>query len=261
MPRVILGLREGGFTKSNFRGREVAFPGGIALIAVITVTLVPLGLLDQLADLDYLGNFLPPILFYLFGVGALGLIDDYLDNEEDRGFRGHGLAALRGSLSSGLLKAVGALGLALYVLSGRYLDDSAKYLLAVAILVLSTNLFNMLDLRPGRSIKFFILLLVLLSLGTWSFTMISVSYLILAPVLLLFVYDLREKAMLGDTGSNMIGGLAGFSLITLLGTTGQIVALIFLIIITIYGEFRSLNKDIERLPLLRQLDFLGRTNA
>ena len=64
--------------------------------------------------------------------------------------------------------------------------------------------------------------------------------------------------MLGDTGSNVMGALAGLWMVLALGTTGQIVALIVVLAITVYGEFRSLSAFIERTPGLRQLDSLGR---
>jgi hypothetical protein len=43
-----------------------------------------------------------------------------------------------------------------------------------------------------------------------------------------------------------------------LGTTGQIVALVVVLAITVYGEFRSLSAFIERTPGFRQLDSFGR---
>ena len=97
----------------------------------------------------------------------LGLIDDLLGGrapagagssaDAPRGWRGHASAAAQGRLSTGALKAIGSLGLALYVLSGG--DQTwAEYLLAVAVLLLATNLFNLLDLRPGRAIKLLVAL-------------------------------------------------------------------------------------------------------
>jgi UDP-GlcNAc:undecaprenyl-phosphate GlcNAc-1-phosphate transferase len=72
------------------------------------------------------------------------------------------------------------------------------------------------------------------------------------------VWDLRERAMLGDSGSNVVGALAGLWLVLALGTRGQLVALGVLLVITAYGEFRSLSALIERTPGLRQLDSFGR---
>jgi UDP-GlcNAc:undecaprenyl-phosphate GlcNAc-1-phosphate transferase len=72
------------------------------------------------------------------------------------------------------------------------------------------------------------------------------------------VYDLRERAMLGDTGANLLGALAGLWLVLTLSGTGQLVAFVLLAGITLYGELRSISKLIERTPGLRQLDSLGR---
>jgi UDP-GlcNAc:undecaprenyl-phosphate/decaprenyl-phosphate GlcNAc-1-phosphate transferase len=52
-------------------------------------------------------------------------------------------------------------------------------------------------------------------------------------------FTLRERAMLGDTGASLIGGL---------------------IAVSVYGEFRSISAAIERVPLIQRLDSLGRVN-
>jgi hypothetical protein len=66
--------------------------------------------------------------------------------------------------------------------------------------------------------------------------------------------------MLGDTGSNLVGALIGVWLVTTLSDPGRLVALVLLIALTVYGEFRSISSAIERVPLLKQLDSLGRVN-
>jgi UDP-GlcNAc:undecaprenyl-phosphate GlcNAc-1-phosphate transferase len=70
--------------------------------------------------------------------------------------------------------------------------------------------------------------------------------------------DLRERAMLGDTGANLIGGLAGLWLVLSLDTLGQAIALAAVAALTLYGEFRSLSALIERTPLVRRIDSIGR---
>ena len=66
--------------------------------------------------------------------------------------------------------------------------------------------------------------------------------------------------MLGDTGSNLIGALAGISLLVTLGDDARLIALAIVVALTIYGEFRSISAAIERVPLLRALDSLGRVS-
>jgi UDP-GlcNAc:undecaprenyl-phosphate GlcNAc-1-phosphate transferase len=82
--------------------------------------------------------------------------------------------------------------------------------------------------------------------------------LFVAPSLVAGLYDLRERAMLGDTGANLIGALAGLWIVLTLSQTGQIVALALLLAFTIYAEIRSISGLIERTPGLRELDSWGR---
>ena len=86
------------------------------------------------------------------------------------------------------------------MLRGRGID-TGEYLLATALLVLATNLFNLLDLRPGRSAKALILLGAGVTIGTRDVHPLWTLGLFIGPVLVFLPLDLRERAMLGDTGS------------------------------------------------------------
>ncbi len=156
-----------------------------------------------------------------------------------------------------MVKAVGSLGLALLAMSWFDLSGG-RWILAVAVLVLATNVFNLLDLRPGRSTKAFVLLGAGLAIGSAQLRPLWTLGLFVAPALVAGAYDLRERAMLGDTGANLLGALAGLWLVLTLAPSGQLVALALLALITLYGELRSISSLIERTPLLRQLDSLGR---
>lgn len=255
-PSILRHLAEEGLTRQNWRGEQLPFPGGVAIVAAAVIALAPLAALQQLADADLFRPEAGIVAIYALGVTLLGLIDDLLAGRP-RGWRGHGSAVLRGGFSTGALKAVGSLGLALYALSGLGWENG-RYLLAVALLVLTTNLFNLLDLRPGRSAKAFVLLGAALTIATWDAAPLWALGLFAAPVAVAGLYDLRERAMLGDTGANLIGGLAGLWLVLSLDTAGQAVALAVVLALTVYGEFRSLSALIERTPLLRDLDSIGR---
>ena len=71
-------------------------------------------------------------------------------------------------------------------------------------------------------------------------------------------FTLRERAMLGDTGSNLLGAVAGVWLLTTLGADARLIALVAVAGLTIYGELRSISAAIESVPPLRWLDSLGR---
>ena len=60
--------------------------------------------------------------------------------------------------------------------------------------------------------------------------------------------DVRERGMLGDTGSNVVGVVAGLWLVLVLDTTGLAIALVALVLITVYGELRSINALVEGTP-------------
>jgi UDP-GlcNAc:undecaprenyl-phosphate/decaprenyl-phosphate GlcNAc-1-phosphate transferase len=255
-PSIIRGLAAGGHVRPNYRRRALPFPLGILIIAAGVVTLIPLELAQQLSASSIFYPQLSIVLPYALGVGLLGLIDDNY-SDSSRGWRGHAASTLAGRFSTGALKGAGSLGLALYVMSGQGLS-TGRYLLAVAVLVLATNTFNLLDLRPGRCLKALGLLGAGLCLGTMSVRALWAVGVLASPALIAGVYDLRERAMLGDTGANLMGALAGLWIVLSFSGTGQLVALAVLLLITIYGEFRSISGFVERTPGLRELDSWGR---
>jgi UDP-GlcNAc:undecaprenyl-phosphate/decaprenyl-phosphate GlcNAc-1-phosphate transferase len=261
VPAGARGLRDAGLVRENYRGALLAFPLGAVLATAALVTLAPLAFLNDRADLDLLEPGLRQWLPYLLGIAFLGFLDDALGQgaavATPRGWRGHWAALRAGSLSTGAIKAVGALALAAYVVSGRGLE-SWRYIADVALLILATNLGNLLDLRPGRAEKGLALLAVGLCLGAWTFEPLELLGIFAGPVLVGAWLTLGERAMLGDTGSNLIGAIAGVWLLTVLGPDGRLVALAIVAALTIYGELRSISATIDSVPPLRWLDSLGR---
>ncbi len=261
-PAAVRALREGGFVRENYRGESVAFPAGIAVVVSALLALIPLSLLQELADADVFRPEAMPVAVYVIGVALLGLLDDLVGSDsagasKPRGWRGHASATLGGGFSTGAVKAGGSLGLALFALSGSG-RDAGEYLLAVAVLVIATNLFNLLDLRPGRSIKALVLLGAALTIGAWDVDPLWALGLFVGPLLVLLPLDLRERGMLGDTGSNVAGALAGLWLVLTLSPLGQGIALAVMLAATVYGEFRSIAAVIDRTPVLRHIDSVGR---
>lgn len=261
VPAGARGLRDAGLVRENYRGALLAFPLGAVLATAALVTLAPLAFLNDRAGIDLLEPGLRQWLPYLLGIAFLGCLDDALGRGEaaatPRGWRGHWAALRAGSLSTGAIKAVGALALAAYVVSGRGLE-SWRYIADVALLILTTNLGNLLDLRPGRAEKGLALLAAGLCLGTWTFAPLELLGIFAGPVLVGAWLTLGEKAMLGDTGSNLIGAIAAVWLLTMLGGDGRLVALAIVLALTIYGELRSISATIDSVPPLRWLDSLGR---
>jgi len=261
VPAGVRGLLDAGLVRVNYRGSRLAFPLGAVLATAALVALAPLAFLNDRADLELLAPELRRWMPYLLGVAFLGFLDDSLGRGEaadsPRGWRGHARALREGSLSTGAVKALGALALAAYVVSGRGLE-SWRYLADIALLILTTNLFNLLDLRPGRAEKCLGLLCVGLCLGAWTFAPLELLGIFAGPAMVGAAFTLRERAMLGDTGANLLGAVGGVWLLTTLGADARLVALALVGGLTIYGELRSISATIESVPPLRWLDSLGR---
>jgi UDP-GlcNAc:undecaprenyl-phosphate/decaprenyl-phosphate GlcNAc-1-phosphate transferase len=229
--------------RRNYRGRRVLFPAGVLLLAT--------GAFALTAGLDRW-------FVFLCGVGYLGLVDD-LAGGPARGLRGHGRAVARGELSTGALKAAGTVGLAAYAVAGT--DASAAlYVADVLVLALSAHLGNLLDTRPGRPEKGLALAAAVVCLASRSLAPLEPVAVLLPAVALCAWLTLSERAMLGDTGASLIGGMIGVLAVTALSPLGVALSLAGLIAISLYGEFRSLSEAIERVPLLHRLDSLGRVN-
>jgi UDP-GlcNAc:undecaprenyl-phosphate/decaprenyl-phosphate GlcNAc-1-phosphate transferase len=252
-----------GLVRRNYRDRLVAFPAGAVQVVCSLFALAPLAILDDRADLDLLDPDLRRWAVYVLGVAFLGLLDDALgrgtERSAPRGWRAHAAALAEGRFSTGAIKAIGALALAAYATSGLGRHD-LRYLADLALLLLTTNLFNLLDLRPGRVEKVFVALVLALCVGGWTVAPLDLLGVFIGPVLVVAAFTLRERAMLGDTGANLVGALAGISLLVTLGDTERLIALALVAALNLYGEFRSISRTIEAVPLLRSLDSLGRVD-
>ena len=259
-PALLGVLRRAGWLGRNHRGRSVPFPTGILIGGA---ALVALGSLAALGGGDSgLGGLTARDLAFVLGVAALGLLDDRWGGAPGapRGLRGHARHLLDGGLSTGALKAFGTVALAGFALSGRGLDLS-EHLLGTAVLSLSAHVFNLLDTRPGRSIKGLVILGAALTLGTRDLAPLAALGPLVAPVLVLLPIDLRERGMLGDTGAATVGAVAGLWVVIALPPVGQAVAAAALALTAAYGELRSITGLVERTPLLRGLDSFGRHRA
>jgi UDP-N-acetylmuramyl pentapeptide phosphotransferase/UDP-N-acetylglucosamine-1-phosphate transferase len=267
-PVLLRGLQEAGFVRTNYSGREVPVPSGILIPLAAFVALGISAPLDRLLDDEILGGSgLVGVMIYIIGVCLLGAIDDLLGTpviegglgrQDPRGVRGHAKATFSGGFSTGAVKAVGSLGLAAFAM-GLIVPGDLEYVLAIALVVVTTNLFNLLDLRPGRALKVFFVVAIGLCLGAWTLEPVWLTGVFLGSLPVLLYYDLGEQGMLGDTGSNAIGAIAGVWMVLTLSTTAQLIALAIVVLITLYGEFRSISQLIDRTPVLRFLDHLGRT--
>ncbi|MBA2424586.1 MAG: hypothetical protein H0V58_04410 [Actinobacteria bacterium] len=168
-------------------------------------------------------------------IALLGVADDLWSGEE-RGFRAH----LDSGWTTGVLKLVGI---------PLYAFVRTRSLSGALLVALSANLLNQLDTRPGRALKTF---------AVASLALRSAPRRASATAVLLAPYDLREMAMLGDSGSNALGAVLGFTSVERFSRRQRWSAIVALAGLTLLGERRSLGALIERTSGLDALDALGR---
>jgi hypothetical protein len=164
-------------------------------------------------------------------IAALGLADDAWSGQE-RGIRAH----LEAGRTTGVLKLAGI----------PIVGIAATRSLSGGLLVAGcANLMNQLDTKPGRALKAY--LAAALALGAP-----------LGLAVLLLPYDLRERVMLGDAGSNALGAMVGLKSVERIHGWGRWAAIAAIAGVNLLGERRSLGTLIERTPLLSEIDAWGR---
>jgi hypothetical protein len=197
-------------------------------------------------------------------VFAAGLVDD-LVGEGPRGIRGHARELASAHVTSGIVKVLVIVGTAVIVVAALPDRAFAVALAGVVGIAACANLWNGLDVVPGRALKSFLLAGVPIAVagfarsGGWSLAP-AVPAAVLAGAILVGP-DLRERGMLGDSGANLLGFLVGVGLYVLLPGPGVVVATVVAVALNALAETVTLSRLIEKSPPLRWLDGLGRISA
>lgn len=245
--------------RPNYRGIEI--PTGIGL-AVILGTVAALAVLRVIpgspGDIPAVEVAVIRItLIALLGFGLLGAWDDLTDRGHERGWRSHLSSIRRGEPTSGAIKLLAGGTIGFLVAPG---GSVLRMLLAGAIVAGMANLVNLLDLRPGRAVKFSLVLA--LPIGIAAFVQVrelAPPVVALGAALAAFLpLDLRERAMLGDLGANAIGAMLGAAIVLGHGPITQLVVFGLLAILHLVGDRPGLSAIIARFPPAARLDALGR---
>lgn len=232
-------------TASNHRGADLPVSLGISLVLAVIVA-------------AWLNGFPGP---WSVGAGLLliafaGFVDDWRGSEA-RGIRAHLGSLARGRLTTGILKILAGFAgglLAVLALGG----SPSRQLVGLVVIASAANLGNVLDVAPGRALKFFIPLIALLLAVAWPAPHVPLLAAALGAAVGLLWFDLRERAMLGDAGSNPLGFLVGVGLYLVLPTVGLGVALVAILGLQLVAETITLSRVIRAVPPLRWYDGLGR---
>ncbi|HZO89509.1 MAG TPA: hypothetical protein VFB38_14370 [Chthonomonadaceae bacterium] len=249
-------LRRCGRLEANFRGERIPQSYGLVIL-LWAGTMLTLAAALFPADRREILTWLIAVV----GFGTLGFVDDTWGDRCIKGLRGHFRAALRGrTFTTGFLKAVGGALLALGLGFRCYPVNPALALLAAALIALSANVINLLDLRPGRAGAVFLLgaaLLLAYSFRTGAHAGVPPLLYVALPTLLVYERDARARVMMGDVGSNLLGACLGLALAASPASPWtKLIALLGLVGLHLLAERASLTALIEKNPTLRALDRL-----
>jgi hypothetical protein len=246
----------------NHRGKGVGVWLGIVFTAVLVISAVAISTVAWIGA-GRLRTEQARLLWIVTGcvaVTAAGLYDD-LRPARTRGLLRHIGMLLRGTITSGIVKLaviVLASGFVVWMLGGR----GVRLVLGVPVVAGSANLWNMLDVVPGRAMKYFLPAAAVVGSAAAAGGRGEYALLAAAAVwagLPALVIDLREWAMLGDSGANALGFVIGVELFGTVSTLGLAVALVLILALHALSETVTLSRVIRGVPPLRWFDELGRT--
>ncbi len=252
-------LVEGNIIRPNYKNEMIPVGMGIVFLPmlIINTIIVIFFMWGIMGAMDTIG--LVCILLFVFSIICMffaGALDDLIGNRNVSGLKGHFKSLFKGELTTGGFKALfgGFVGL---VVSVSLSNNIIEIIVNTLVIALSTNLMNLFDLRPGRAIKAYLVIIIPIFFTLTGYIQI-LPLLIVPNVLAYFNTDLKARAMMGDTGSNVLGMSIGVLMAFGYGLEIRIAWLVFLILIHLLTEKFSLTKIIEKNRVLKFIDNLGR---
>ncbi len=254
--RLLLMLSSSKYNSPNFQNKLLPAGTGLLLPIVFLVTVVSVMYIYGEGFSKTSGSILV-LLVLVLGLALLGLLDDLVGDRSIGGFKGHFGEIVHGRLTTGGLKALGG-GLLSFFAAAPFSTSFFTQVINALVIALFVNTFNLLDVRPGRALKVFLILGLIVSVFSWHSTYWSIWGVFLGPAIVLLWVDLTERGMLGDIGSNILGGVVGFSCVASFDWSVNLFILVVLIVINVYSENNSISMLVERNFALRWFDELGR---
>ena len=259
-------LVNGNVIRPNYKNEMIPVGMGIVFLPMIIINSIILGFVTLnniwfVSSSNYNLNivWLLCLALYIFSMMAMffaGALDDLIGNRNVSGLKGHFKSLFKGELTTGGFKALfgGFVGLVVSVCISSSIVD---IIINTLIIALSTNLMNLFDLRPGRAIKVYLVIIIPIYITLTGYTKVF-PLLILPNVLAYFNTDLKARGMMGDTGSNVLGISIGVLMALGYGIKVRLAWLVFLILMHLITEKFSLTKIIEKNRVLKFIDNLGR---
>ena len=248
------GLRAHGLARENFKGDVIPVSYGLLLLTAS----LPIYLI--LYVLKVSPEWSIRLVAAAMAFGLLGFADDRWGDRSVGGLKGHFRKLLRErTLTTGASKALGGGGAALLLSATLRPVGSPVWLMDAAIIALSANALNLADTRPVRALALFYAGTVLVAAtlllsrapvppALWVLPGAALPYL---PV------ERARRGMLGDSGSNFLGGVMGLALVMSVPPNVRFLVALVLVGFHVFTEKRSLNAFIrDHRPLCRLDEWL-----
>lgn len=252
-------LVNGNIIRPNYKKEMIPVGMGIVFLPMLIINsiIVIYFLWGIMGAIDTVG--LICLLLFVFSIMCMffaGALDDLIGNRDVSGLKGHFKSLFKGELTTGGFKALfgGFVGL---VVSVCLSSSIVEIIVNTLVIALSTNLMNLFDLRPGRAIKAYLVIIIPIFFTLTGYIQI-LPLLILPNVLAYFNTDLKARAMMGDTGSNVLGISIGVLMALGYDIKVRVCWLVFLVLMHLITEKFSLTKIIEKNRVLKFIDNLGR---
>jgi UDP-N-acetylmuramyl pentapeptide phosphotransferase/UDP-N-acetylglucosamine-1-phosphate transferase len=247
-------MRWGRLSAENHRGVRVPIALGLWLVAGAVVGAMIVGAVDRVGSGGWVvaaGSLL---------VAAAGLVDD-LNPGGPRGLRGHLRALASFHVTTGMVKlvVVGAVSLVVVsALPSRPLPVLAAGAVGIAA---CANLCNGLDVVPGRALKAFLPAAAVIWLARPALALAPTMPGVVVAAVLSLPLDLRERAMLGDGGANLLGFTVGVGAYLVLPGWGLVAVAVIAVALNVLADTVTLSRVIDAVAPLRWFDRLGRVAA
>lgn len=247
-PKFIEMLLSMGLVCKNYSGKTIATGGGLILLIPSIIGILPAW---QVAGIQNITLYIMLVLSMVL----MGYLDDSLGDTNIKGLKGHIKAIVNSQLSTGIIKIL--LGVMTgFIVAIAYYSKGIDILTNTILFSLCVNFINLLDLRPGRGIKGFLGLALIVAL--WSkFHDTWILIPVIGAIIIYLPDELNETCMLGDTGSNLLGGILGMYVVKTAPLQTKHFLLLILISLHIIAEYWSFSKIIEFFPFLRRIDSFG----
>lgn len=252
-PFIFKMLLENGSVALNYRGETI--PVGMGLLFILVQSILMFTITVFMVDINK--SIILSYIICIILIGLIGLIDDFIGEEDIKGFKGHIKSLFKGRLTTGGLKAVVGLLLAI-IFSASLSNGLIEMVVNILLITLFTNIINLFDLRPGRSNKVFLLLSVILIITAYIKDYNFIIYSAIGIIIVYMKYDLKAKSMMGDVGSNALGITLGTFCVLTQTLNIKLIYLTILIVLHIISEFSSFSKIIKNNKFLNYLDNIGR---